>query len=112
MPSPMRTRASPGAVIHTPGSNSVPAPTSRRPSSSASSTLPCTGQRTNASRLAISQWMRARFQGSVLRSYQRHFCSHSLACAAVIGAENRRCSAACRFTEHRAARVSTGVGRW
>ena len=57
MPSPMRTRASPGAVIHTPGSNSVPAPTSRRPSRSASSTLPCTGQRTNASRRAISQWI-------------------------------------------------------
>ena len=52
--------------------------------------------------------MRARFQGSVLRSYQRHFCSHSLACAAVIGPENRRCTAPCRFTEYRVARVGDG----
>ena len=101
-------RRRPGAVIHTPGSSSVPAPTSRRPSRSASSTLPWTGQRTNASRRANSQWIRARFQGSVLRSYQRHFCSHSLACAAVIGPENRTCSAPCRFTEHRAARRRGG----
>ena len=84
------------------------APISRRPSRSASRTLPCTGQRTNASRRASSQWMRARFQGSVLRSYQRHFCSHSLG----LGGGHRGCRgeiararrADCRFTEHRAAR--------
>src|SRR6185437_1194373 len=39
LPAPMRTRASPGAVIQTPGSSSTPAPTSRRPWRSASSTL-------------------------------------------------------------------------
>ena len=39
--------------------------------------MPCTGQRTNASRRINSQWMRARFHGSELRSYQRHFCAHS-----------------------------------
>ena len=37
------------------------------------------GQRTNASRRMNSQWMRARFHGSELRSYQRHFCAHSRA---------------------------------
>ena len=42
LPAPIRTRALPGAVIHTPGSSSTPAPTSRRPSRSASSTLPWT----------------------------------------------------------------------
>ena len=78
----MRTRASPGAVIHTCGSSSVPGPISRRPSCSASSTLPCTGQRANASRRASSQCRRARFQGSAPRSYQRHFCHHSRACRA------------------------------
>src|SRR5947209_3269571 len=29
-----------------------------------------------------SQWIRARFHGSELRSYQRHFSSHSLSAAA------------------------------
>ena len=72
-PEPMRIRAVPGAVIQTPGSNSVCGPISRRPSRSASSTLPWTGQRMNASRRIASQWIRARFQGSPLRSYQRHF---------------------------------------
>ena len=43
-----------GAVIHTPGSSSVPAPTSRRPSRRASSTLPWIGQRANASPRANS----------------------------------------------------------
>src|SRR5919202_3634499 len=79
VPSPIRTRAGAGAVIQTFGSSSVPAPISRRPSRRASSTLPWIGQRANASRSASSQWMRARFHGSVLRSYQRHFCHHSLA---------------------------------
>src|SRR3954452_9727666 len=79
VPSPIRTRAGAGAVIHTFGSNSVPAPISRRPSRSASSTLPWIGQRAKASRSASSQWMRARFQGSELRSYQRHFCHQSRA---------------------------------
>ena len=51
-------------------------PISSRPSRSASSTLPCTGQRTNAWRRRNSQWIRARFHGSELRSYQRHFCAH------------------------------------
>ena len=83
VPDPIRIRAGAGAVIHTPGSNSVCAPISSRPSSSASSTLPCTGQRTNASRRMNSQWIRARFHGSELRSYQRHFCSHSLTAASV-----------------------------
>ena len=71
-PEPIRTRASPGAVIHTCGSNSVWAPTSSRPSRKASSTLPCTGQRTNASRRMNSRWIRSRFHGSALRSYQSH----------------------------------------
>src|SRR4051794_10845725 len=79
VPSPIRTRAGAGAVIQTFGSSSVPAPTSRRPSRRASRTLPWIGQRANASRRAISQWMRARFHGRELRSYQRHFCHHSLA---------------------------------
>src|SRR4051794_38853202 len=89
VPSPMRTRAAPGAVIHTFGSSSVPAPISSRPSRSASSTLPWTGQRTNASRAANSQWIRARFHGSALRSYQRHFCHHSLARRASMAASWR-----------------------
>src|SRR4051794_16210831 len=79
VPEPMRTRASPGAVIHTPGSNSVCSPTSRRPSRKASSTLPCTGQRQNARRRANSRWIAMRFHGNVLRSYQRHFCHQSFA---------------------------------
>ena len=70
-------------MIHTPGSNSVSAPISSRPSTIASSTLPWSGQRTNAPRRINSQWMRARFQGSELRSYQRHFCAHSLSWARV-----------------------------
>ncbi len=37
-----------GAVSHTSGSNSTPSPISSRPSLSASSTLPCSGQRANA----------------------------------------------------------------
>ena len=69
----------PGAVIHTPGSSSTPSPTFSQPSRSASSTLPSTGQRANASRRMSSQWMLARFHGSELRSYQRHFWRHSLA---------------------------------
>src|ERR1700747_671905 len=83
VPSPIRTRAWPGAVIQTSGSNSVPAPTSRRSSAKASRTLPCTGQRTKASRRMNSQWMRARRQGSELRSYQRHFCAHRRAARSV-----------------------------
>src|SRR3954464_5866889 len=79
VPSPIRTRAGAGAVIQTLGSSSVPAPISRRPSRSASSTLPWIGQRAKASRSASSQWIRARFHGSALRSYQRHFCHQSLA---------------------------------
>ena len=55
VPSPIRTRAGAGAVIHTLGSSSVPAPISRRPSRRASRTLPWIGQRANASRLASSQ---------------------------------------------------------
>ena len=77
VPEPIRTRAGAGAVIHTPGSNRVFSPTSRRPSRSASSTLPWIGQRANAPRRIISQWIWARFHGSELRSYQRHFCAHS-----------------------------------
>src|SRR5947209_14517196 len=61
-------------VIQTFGSNRVPSPTSRRPPRNDSSTLPWTGQRTNASRLANSLWIARRFHGSELRSYQRHFC--------------------------------------
>jgi hypothetical protein len=79
VPAPIRILALPGAVSHTPGSSSACGPISSRPSRSASSTLPCTGQRTNASRRMNSKWIRARFQGSELRSYQRHFCAHSLA---------------------------------
>ena len=77
---PRRSRIRPGAgaVSQTPGSSSTCSPSSSRPSRSISSTLPCTGQRQNARRRANSQWMRARFQGSELRSYQRHFCAHSL----------------------------------
>ena len=56
-PCPMRMRASPSAVSHTCGSSSVPSPTSSRPSPNASSTLPCTGQRTNAPRRANSRCM-------------------------------------------------------
>ena len=51
------------------------------PRANASSTLPCTGQRAKARRRANSRWMRARFQGSALRSYQRHFCHHRRAFA-------------------------------
>jgi hypothetical protein len=80
VPAPIRTCAGAGAVIHTPGSKSVLAPIWSRSSRRASSTLPCTGQRTKASRRIISQWMRARFQGRALRSYHRHFCAHSLSC--------------------------------
>ena len=69
----MLMRASPGAVSQTFGSNSVPSPTSSRPSRSASSTLPWIGQRAKAPRRAISRWMAIRFHGSELRSYQRHF---------------------------------------
>jgi hypothetical protein len=83
VPSPIFTRADPGAVIQTFGSNSVPAPISSLPSSSASSTLPCSGQRAKALRRIISTWILARFQGSELRSYQRHFCAHSFSWAAV-----------------------------
>ena len=79
MPEPIRMRAASGAVSHTCGSSSVCSPISRRPSLNASSTFPCTGQRANARRAANSRWMRTRFQGSALRSYQRHFCHHSRA---------------------------------
>src|ERR1035437_5244934 len=79
VPAPMRTRAAPGAVLHTPGSSSAPDPISRRPSRSASSTLPWTGQRANASRRICSRRIRARIHGSELRSYHRHFCAHSRA---------------------------------
>jgi len=50
VPSPIRTVASSPSVIQTSGSNTVCAPTCRRPSRSASRTLPCGGQRANASR--------------------------------------------------------------
>src|SRR4051812_16111424 len=89
VPSPMRMRAGAGAVSQTFGSNSVPAPTSSRPSRSASSTLPWIGQRANAPRPASSQWMRARFHGSELCSYQRHFCHQSLARRASTAASSR-----------------------
>ena len=78
MPPPMRMRPGAIAVSHTLGSSSTCGPSSSRPSCSISSTLPWTGQRQNASRRASSRWIRARFQGSELRSYQRHFCAHSL----------------------------------
>ena len=80
VPAPIRTRAGAGAVIHTPGSSNVWAPICSRSSRRASSTLPWTGQRTNACRRIISQWIRARFQGSELCSYHRHFCAHSFSC--------------------------------
>jgi hypothetical protein len=73
VPWPISIRAWSGAVSHTWGSNSVPSPTSSRPSRSISRTLPWTGQRAKAPRAAISRWMASRFQGSALRSYQRHF---------------------------------------
>ena len=63
-PSPMRSRASPGTVIHTSGSKSTCGPSSMRPSSSPSRTLPCSGMRAKHSRSASSQCRRARFQGS------------------------------------------------
>src|SRR5436305_1587306 len=75
-PSPMVTRAPSPIVIQQPGSSSVCGPTSRH-----SSTLPCTGKRMKARRLAMWRWMRSRFHGSELRSYQRHFCHQSLASA-------------------------------
>jgi hypothetical protein len=111
VPSPIRTRASPGAVIHTFGSSSVPAPISRRPSRSASSTFPCTGQRTNASRRANSQWIRARSHGIELRSYQRHFRHHSRARRTSMGAswrENDEGSGASRHRSTRALRSKRG----
>ena len=46
-----------GAVSQTCGSNSVPSPISSRPSRSASSTFPWSGQRANARRRASSRWM-------------------------------------------------------
>src|SRR4051794_20087529 len=55
-PAPMRIVPESPVVIHTFGSRSVPSPTSRLPLRNDSSTLPCTGQRTNASRLANSLW--------------------------------------------------------
>ncbi len=73
VPSPMLTVASSPSVIQTFGSSSVFAPICRRPSRSASRTLPCSGRRANASRRMSSQWIRARLHGSALRSYQRHF---------------------------------------
>src|SRR5215210_7101549 len=84
-PSPIRMRAGAIAVSQTSGSKRTCGPSSSRPSWSISSTLPCSGQRANASRRASSQWMRARFQGSELRSYQRHFCAHSLSRAGSMG---------------------------
>src|ERR1019366_2259812 len=33
-----------------------------------------------------------RFHGSELRSYQRHFCAHSLSCAALVGGGSIRTS--------------------
>ncbi len=84
VPLPMRTRALPGIVIHTPGSNSVCAPISKRPSRSAPKTSPWSGQRANASRRMNSRWIAMRFQGSELRSYQRHFCVHNHALEALL----------------------------
>jgi hypothetical protein len=68
LPPPIRIRAGACAVSQTPGSNSTCAPSSSRPSRSISSTLPCSGQRQNERRRASSAWIRARFQGSELRS--------------------------------------------
>jgi ubiquinone/menaquinone biosynthesis C-methylase UbiE len=85
LPPPMQIRAGAIAVSHTFGSSSTWGPSSSRPSRSISSTLPWTGQRQNAWRRANSRWMRARFQGSVLRSYQRHFCAHNFSWAGSIG---------------------------
>ena len=73
LPAPILMRASPGQVIQTFGSSSVPSPTSSRPSRNASSTFPCTGQRTKAPRFMNSRWIASRFHGSEFRSYQRHF---------------------------------------
>jgi hypothetical protein len=77
----MCTRAVSAIVIQTPGSNSVPSPTSSRPASNDSSTLPWTGQRQNARRCMKCQWIRARFHGMSLRWYQRHFWAQSFASA-------------------------------
>ena len=54
------------------GSSSVCSPISSLPSPNASSTLPWSGHRANAPRRISSTWIRARFHGSELRSYQRH----------------------------------------
>ena len=68
VPPPIRIRPGAIAVSQTPGSNSTCSPSSSRPSRSSSSTLPWIGQRANERRRASSMWMRARFQGSELRS--------------------------------------------
>src|SRR5436305_8052273 len=85
VPDPILTRAEPGAVIQTPGSSSTPSPISSRPSVNAASTLPCTGQRTNAPRRMNSRWIRRRFHGSELISYHSHFWAQSFSRAASIG---------------------------
>ena len=76
---PIRMRAPCGAVSHACGSRTVCSPISSRPSLKASSTFPCSGQRANARLRIISRWIASRFQGSELRSYQRHFCPQSQA---------------------------------
>src|SRR4051812_2073080 len=75
-PPPIRMRPGAGAVSQTPGSKSTCGPSSSRPSRSISSTSPWIGQRAKDSRRASSRWIAARRYGSVLRWYQRHFCSH------------------------------------
>ena len=77
LPAPMRTRALPGSgdphvrLEQHAGARSPGAPRAAPPARCRGR-----GQRTNASRRMNSQWIRARFHGSELRSYQRHFCAH------------------------------------
>ena len=92
VPLPIRTRASPGAVIQTSGSSSTPRSDLQPPLSSAASTLPCRASaRTPRGAGTPSGCARGSTAASSAR-YQRHFCPHSRTCARARAPRARRAS--------------------
>ena len=108
MPSPMRHARGAGHGDPHVGLEAACGPSSRRPSRSASRTLPWIGQRAKASRRASSQWMRRAVPGQRVALVPAPLLQPQLGLGGGHRARNRRCTAPCRFTEHRAARVGRG----
>ena len=63
--------------------------------------MPWIGQRAKARRRAISRWIASRFQGSELRSYQRHFCHQRRANSIAAASQTAYLERGGRFADRR-----------